>query len=267
MSSPVITVQPASTRVKIGEALALSLTATGTGTLTYQWQKDGVDLTGQTAHSLTILNFDYANEGVYSCIVTNGDGSTTSDDATVKSMPGQLDETYLQRKLYDWISTMLTLTSNPDTRAAGSVAMIWHMQDLPRFATPILMGRISAIEKIGRDAVFHPDNNGSKRQAGIREFMLYLQYFGAGAITALQKIADAVEDLAAIATLQEDGISPVWATPVLDAHQFVGTEPEDRAILDIRFRTTSEWNTVIDVIESAEATGEINETDEVIINS
>ena len=97
--------------------------------------------------------------------------------------------------------------------------------------------------------------------------MLYLQFFGAGSIDALEKIVDATDMTEMIDALQADGITPVECQPVLDAHVFLDTMPEDRAILDIRFRTTSEWSHDIDVIESLEATGEINETDTILINA
>ena len=257
MAAPAIITQPESQRVKLAGALALSVVASGTAPLTYQWKKDGVDIAGEDTDSYSKENFEYADEGVYTVTVTNGDGSVSSDDAIIKSMPGQLDEEYLQRKIYDWLSTVIPLSSIPTNRT-GKALMVWHMQDVERMPTPLLMGRVSSFQKIGRDAVFDPENDGSKRQAGVREFMLYLQYFGANALTLLQKISDATEDSASIESLQADGITPVWPEPVIDAHQFLDTMPEDRAILDIRFRTTSEWSTVIEVLESAEATGEVN---------
>jgi hypothetical protein len=257
MAAPSITVQPKTQRFKIGETLLLSVVASETAPLSYQWQKDGVDISGAVADEYGKSSFSYADEGSYAVTISNGSGTVTSDVAIIKSMPGQLDEEYLQRKIYDWLATVIPLSSIPANRT-GKALMVWHMQDVERMPTPLLMGRVSSFQKIGRDAVFNPDNEGSKRQAGVREFMLYLQYFGANALTVLQKISDATEDSASIESLQADGITPVWPEPVIDAHQFLDTMPEDRAILDIRFRTTSEWSTVIEVLESAEATGEVN---------
>ena len=267
MTAPAITLQPLSQRVKIGEALALSVTATGTAPLSYQWKKDGTDITGQIAHSLTKLSFNYSDEGSYTLTVSNADGNVTSSAATIKTMPGQFSELYLQRKLFDWIGTILDLWDGTSTRDPAEIALVWHMQDMPRYKTPLLMGRISAVQRIGRDIPFMPDNSGARRGAGIREFMLYLQFFGAGAIDALSKIVDVTDMPEMIDALQADGITPVECHDVLDAHVFLDTMPEERAMLDIRFRTTSEWSHAIDVIESAQITGEINEIDEVIINA
>ena len=97
--------------------------------------------------------------------------------------------------------------------------------------------------------------------------MLYLQFFGPHAIDSLSKIVDTTDMPEMIDALQADGITPVECHDVLDAHVFLDTMPEERAMLDIRFRTTSEWSHTIDVIESADMTGEINEIDEVTINA
>jgi hypothetical protein len=262
MSAPTITAQPISQRIKLGAAFVLSIVATGAAS--YQWyvapitgQHPGQAIAGAVAASFSLSNFSYDSEGNYYCIAMNADGTAQSSAATIKAAIGQLDEKYLQRRIYEWIHSIIPLWDAAGTRTTGYPVMVWHMQDITRYATPIIMGRISALAKIGRDAVFAPDNTGSKRQAGSREFMLYLQYFGPGALTKLQKISDATEDGALIATLQQDGIVPVWPEPVADAHVFLDTMPEERATLDIRFRTTSEWFSTIDVIESVDMTGEI----------
>jgi hypothetical protein len=265
MTAPAITTQPLSQRVKIGEPLALSVIATGSAPLHYSWKLGTVDV-GTDAASFSVADFEYANEGNYTVTVSNADGNVTSNAAAIKTMAGQLSELYLQRKLFDWIVTILPLWNGASTRTT-EIAFVWHMQDMPRYATPLLMGRISAVQRIGRDVPFMPDNSGARRGAGIREFMLYLQFFGPGAIDALSKIVDATDMPEMITDLQADGITPVECHDVLDAHVFLDTMPEERAMLDIRFRTTSEWSHTIDVIESAEMTGEINETDTVLINS
>jgi len=266
MTAPAITTRPLSQRVKIGEPLGLSVVATGTAPLHYSWKQGTVDV-GADASSLSIADFDFANEGDYTVTVSNTDGSAVSNAAVIKSMPGQFSELYLQRKLFEWLGTILDLWDGVSTRDPSEIALIWHMQDMPRYKTPLLMGRISAVQRIGRDVPFMPDNSGARRGAGIREFMLYLQFFGAGAIDALSKIVDATDMPEMIDSLQADGITPIECHDVLDAHVFLDTMPEERAMLDIRFRTTSEWSHAIDVIESAEGTGEINEIDEVTINA
>ena len=72
-----------------GTDVSFSVTATGTAPLSYQWQKDGVDLTdggsitGATTAILTITGVMESDEGGYGCVVTNIAGMVTSDTATL----------------------------------------------------------------------------------------------------------------------------------------------------------------------------------------
>ncbi len=85
---PTISVQPAGKTYCAGDVVsALSVTASGSGTLTYQWRKDGVDISGAT--SATYLP---SEAGTYACKVTNTeDGkiamSLVSNDAVVTINP------------------------------------------------------------------------------------------------------------------------------------------------------------------------------------
>ena len=54
--------------------------------LTYQWQRNGVDLsdgndvTGTTTGTLKFANVEKSNEGKYTCVVTNVAGVTTTSN-------------------------------------------------------------------------------------------------------------------------------------------------------------------------------------------
>jgi len=60
------------------------ITITGTTPVSYQWKKDGTDISGQTAATYTINNLSAADEGIYTCEVTNICRSLLSDDAELK---------------------------------------------------------------------------------------------------------------------------------------------------------------------------------------
>jgi uncharacterized cupredoxin-like copper-binding protein len=81
---PTITAQPEDQTVAAGETATFTVVAEGNGTLLYQWSKDGVDIDGATSDTLVIENVtaeDHA--GVYTVLVTDDDGSVTSDGATL----------------------------------------------------------------------------------------------------------------------------------------------------------------------------------------
>jgi len=62
-----------------GSTVTLAVTVDGTAPFAYQWRKDGVDMVGSTGPILTITNFQVADAGAYSVLVSNGAGSTPSD--------------------------------------------------------------------------------------------------------------------------------------------------------------------------------------------
>lgn len=80
---PVFTLQPptATQTLPTGGSATLNVAAHGTGVLTYQWKKDGVDITGNataTTTSLELTGLDWFDSGNYTCVSTNSFGSTTS---------------------------------------------------------------------------------------------------------------------------------------------------------------------------------------------
>ena len=87
--NPIITSQPQSQTVVLGEAGTFSVSATGQQPFNYQWQFDGTNLTdgvqisGSTNSLLTVFNVEHANEGAYQVIVSNEYGAMTSTIASL----------------------------------------------------------------------------------------------------------------------------------------------------------------------------------------
>jgi hypothetical protein len=81
---PAITTHPAPLLRNVGADAVFSVVATGTAPLAYQWKKDGSDLPGQTAATLTLANVGLADVGIYNVTVTNAFGSATSNDAALE---------------------------------------------------------------------------------------------------------------------------------------------------------------------------------------
>ncbi len=80
-TAPAITTQPTSQTVVAGTSVTLTVVASGTAPLSYQWSKGGVALSGATAASYTIAAVTTGDAGSYTCVVTNGAGSATSNAA------------------------------------------------------------------------------------------------------------------------------------------------------------------------------------------
>lgn len=88
---PVFIAQPASQNVLPGASAIFTVSVASDFPVTYQWQKDGVAISGATAPTLAIASVQPANRGVYQVVARNAFGSATSEPATLAtSLPGQI---------------------------------------------------------------------------------------------------------------------------------------------------------------------------------
>jgi alpha-tubulin suppressor-like RCC1 family protein len=78
-----ITTQPANISVNPSATATFSVAATGTAPLAYQWKKDGVDIAGGTAATLSVPSVQLSDEGAYSVVVSNVVGPVTSAAANL----------------------------------------------------------------------------------------------------------------------------------------------------------------------------------------
>ena len=89
-SAPVISVQPvASQAVGAGATVRMSVVASGAATLTYQWRKNGVNVTGATSATLTLGSVTATDSGTYNVRVRNSIGTVVSTNSvlTVEASP------------------------------------------------------------------------------------------------------------------------------------------------------------------------------------
>ena len=62
--------------------------ASGSTPLNYQWQRNQVNITGATSPSYTITSASFSDNGVkFRCVVSNGFGTATSNEATLTVQP------------------------------------------------------------------------------------------------------------------------------------------------------------------------------------
>jgi hypothetical protein len=83
-NAPTITTQPANQTVTVGQTATFSVTATGTAPLTYQWQKNGGNISGATAAGYTTPATVAGDSGAkFDVVVSNTVGNQTSTMATL----------------------------------------------------------------------------------------------------------------------------------------------------------------------------------------
>ena len=80
---PVIVVQPSSQTPNIGDSMTLIVAARGAAPLTYQWYQNSVAISGATNATYRIASSQTTDAGDYTVVVTNNNGSVTSNIATL----------------------------------------------------------------------------------------------------------------------------------------------------------------------------------------
>ena len=126
---PYINTQPANQTVTAGQTATFSVVAAGTPPLTYQWQKNGTDITGATSSSYTTPVTTTADNGeLFRVVVSNAAGNVTSSAATLtvnaSSSGGSTDVVThhydVSRSGVNSTETLLT-TSNVNSTTFGKV--------------------------------------------------------------------------------------------------------------------------------------------------
>ncbi len=102
-SLPVISVQPAAVSVVVGQSAGFSITATGNPTPTYQWKRNGANISGAIASSYSVPVTVQADNGAsFSVAVTNSVGTVNSSGAILTIGPRPTTQTVnLSGELFD----------------------------------------------------------------------------------------------------------------------------------------------------------------------
>lgn len=82
-TAPAISTQPLTQTIDEGQSVTFSVTASGDPAPTFQWRKDGADITGATSSSLSISSVADSDAGAYTVVITNASGNVTSSSATL----------------------------------------------------------------------------------------------------------------------------------------------------------------------------------------
>jgi glucose/arabinose dehydrogenase len=85
---PTITSHPSNQNVVVDEMANFSVTATGSTPFTYQWQRNGSNISGANASTYTVFTASLTDNGAkFRCVVSNQFGSATSNEATLTVTP------------------------------------------------------------------------------------------------------------------------------------------------------------------------------------
>jgi hypothetical protein len=82
-SPPIIVQQPVSITRPLNTTAQFTVTVISDISVDYQWQKNGVDMSGQNASNLVLTNIQNSDAAGYRAIATNANGSVVSNTGTL----------------------------------------------------------------------------------------------------------------------------------------------------------------------------------------
>ncbi len=117
--APVITTQPLSLPAFVGSSVSFTAVVSGILTPTYQWQKDGINVSGATNLTLSLANVQLTDAGSYALIATNSAGTATSRFARLVIIMAQANAI-----------TYATTVSTTGVTAGGMVNLAYYVTNV-----------------------------------------------------------------------------------------------------------------------------------------
>jgi hypothetical protein len=124
--APVFTTQPASQTVIVGAAVTFTAAASGAPAPTYQWRKDGVNLSGATSAAYTIPSAAASNAGTYTVVATNSAGSATSNGAVLTVNSAQSAPVFTTQPASQTVIVGATVTFTAAASGAPAPTYQWR---------------------------------------------------------------------------------------------------------------------------------------------
>jgi hypothetical protein len=129
--APQIIAAPISQSVPVGSTAELSVAAAGSGTLGYQWQHDGVPISGATASTLVLAMVNPADEGSYTVTVSNPTGSTESSPATLTILSLFVPPAIRSQPYKSTAAVGSSMTFTVGASGTGPLAYQWFLNGAP----------------------------------------------------------------------------------------------------------------------------------------
>src|SRR5213075_1422776 len=124
---PTITTQPVSQTVTAGQAATFKVVAAGTAPLSYQWQKNGANISGATSASyVTPATTSSDNGATFDVVVSNSAGTVTSNTATLTVNAAAVGPTITTQPVSQTVTAGQTATFT--VVAAGTAPLSYQWQ-------------------------------------------------------------------------------------------------------------------------------------------
>ncbi len=115
LQPPRIASQPPNQTVLLGSTANFAVSALSQSSLSYQWRFNGVDIPNAIQATFSLTNVRQAQAGTYTVVVSNVNGSLTSDAATLSLVIASTTTGFLQREVYRDVpgTSVSSLTNHP----------------------------------------------------------------------------------------------------------------------------------------------------------
>ncbi len=135
-TAPYVTTQPGNQTVALGQTATFSVTALGTAPLTYQWRKNGSNISGAISSSYTTPATTTVDNGeMFDVVISNSAGTVTSNSATLTVTTSTASAGWRFVQDVPWIFCNQQSPSSGCTLSVGQIApttagSIWVLQVL-----------------------------------------------------------------------------------------------------------------------------------------
>jgi hypothetical protein len=125
--APTITTQPANQTVTAGQTATFAVAAIGTAPLSYQWQKNGANISGVTSSSYTTTATTSTDNGsTFRVVVTNSAGNATSSAATLTVNPASVAPTITMQPANQTVTVGQTGTFSMVATGTAPLSYQWQ---------------------------------------------------------------------------------------------------------------------------------------------
>jgi len=125
--APTITTQPASQTVTAGQTATFVVVASGTAPLSYQWQKNGANISGATSSGYTTPATTASDNGAnFDVVVSNSAGTVTSAPATLTVNPAPVAPTITTQPTSQTVTAGQAATFSVTANGTAPLAYQWR---------------------------------------------------------------------------------------------------------------------------------------------
>ena len=126
-SAPQIVTPPTNQTVAVGQSATFSVTATGTAPLSYQWNKNGIAISGATSSSYSTPPTTTADNGaLFNVLVSDPKGNTASTDATLTVTGGSAAPSIVAQPVNQTVTAGQAATFSVTASGTAPLSYQWN---------------------------------------------------------------------------------------------------------------------------------------------